>query len=553
MVDKHQSLLLPSASVTRRGFLAGTAGAGLIVSGAGALAGCSAGGGGGEQFDPTAFSFGPPQGGTPRPGGTLTVAVVTSGAAETLSIFSGFNTPDFVRIYSLYDLLFFIGEGGEVKPGLVEVATPNADATEWTFELRRGVTWHDGKAFDADDVVYTIKNSWGNPENAYNAVLSDIVDFANVRKLDNYTVRVPLKLGVAQFPSVTCIVHLVVVQDGTTDFANGLGTGPFKLDSFEAGKRSSFSANKDYWGGAPHIDTLVVDSSFTAEQPRLNALIAGQVDIVPNANPVLAAASAKAGEIVLGNQPGPGFIGFPQRVDQGGALGDARVRKALKLIPDRQQYVDAVFNGYAVAGNDCPGHTNQYFAEDLKRERDPDEARSLLKAAGYPDLNLELATADVVPGMVESATLFKEHAAAAGVGIKLKQSAPADYFTLAGGLFTRSFGTLYFTTGINSLAAYYLNSLVAGAGYSESHWGEPGAPAFGENNSLLFDALAEVDAARAKDKWHQVQTQMFEEGPLILPVSNNWLDAYSKRVRGVKTTTALNCDNFNFSGAWLES
>jgi peptide/nickel transport system substrate-binding protein len=541
--------------LSRRSLLRGVAGAGLLVGGAGALSACGGGGTSGAKGagNPTAFSFGPPQGGTPKPGGTLTVAVVTAGAAETLSVLTGYNQPDIIRLYSLYDLLFVQGPGGTVKPGLVVNATPNGDATEWTFELRKGVTWHDGKAFDADDVVYTIRNSWGSSQNVYNAVFSSLIDFGGVTKLDTHTVKVPLKLGIAQFPSVTCIQQCVVVQDGTKNFADGNGTGPYKLQSFQPGQRSTFVPNPNYWGGIPHVDTFVVDSSYSNDEARLNALLAGQADIVPNVSPTLAAANAASGKLAIGNQPGPGFVGFPMRVDQGGPLGNAKVRKALMLLPERQQYVDAVFRGYAVIGNDCPGYTNQFFATDLEQERDVDQAKSLLKSAGYPDLTLELATAGVVPGMVESATLFKEHAKAGGVTINIKQSDPSSYFTPAGGYLTRSFSTLFFTTGVNSLPAFYLNSMVAGGAFSDSHWGGKGAPSFGPGNSLLYDALSETDESKAKDKWREIQTQVFTEGPYILPTATNWVDAYAPRVRGVKTTPALNCDNYNFGGAWLES
>ncbi len=534
--------------ISRRSvLLGGTAAAAIVGLG---LTGCS---GGAKQASGNrlAISDGPKQGGTPRMGGDLIVAAPTGGSAETIDVMAGVQTPDIIRIYSLYDLLFIQAPGGKVLPGLCTVATPNADASEWTFELRKGVTWHDGKAFDADDVVYTIKKSWGSDKNAFFSVMSTLVDFTGVRKVDSHTVKVPLKQRIAKFPSVTCIQQCVVVQDGTTDFGKGIGTGPYKLQSFTPGKRSVFVANKNYWDGAPYIDRLIIDSSYASDQPRLNALLAGQADIVPGVSPVLAAANASNSKLVLGNQPGPGFVGFPMRVDQGGALGDAKVRQALKLMPDRKQYIEAAFQGYAVVSNDCVGYTDEYFASDLKRDQDLGQAKSLLKAAGYADLSLDLSASAAAPGMLESATLFKQHAAQAGVKVNVKQSSTSDYFTPAGGYLTRPFSMINYTTGVNSLPAFYVNSMLAGAPFSDTHWGDKGAPAFGTNNALLFDALSEIDETKAKDKWHAIQVQMFNEGPYILPAVANWLDAYSSRVRGVKTSPALNCDNYNFSKAWI--
>ncbi len=531
--------------MSRRSFLAmgaaGLAGAGLLLSG------CGTGGRSGTR----AFSTGPSTAGKPVRGGDLRVAMVGSGPAESLNVLSAFQPADIVRLYSLYDLLFIQGPRGTVKPGLVEHAVPNADASTWTLHLRRGVEWHDGKAFTADDVVYTIKHSWGSAKNVSNASLATVIDFAGVRKLDNYTVQVPLKLGVAQFPTITCIQQCLVVQDGTTNFANGIGTGPFKLQSFTPGSRSIFVANTKYWlHDQPYVDRLIVDSSFDNDQARLNALLANAADVVPGVAPALAAANATSGRVVIGNQPGPGFIAPVCRVDKG-VYRDARVRRALKLIPDRDPYVNTVSDGYAVIGNDCPGFTNQFWASNLHREQDLDQARSLLKAAGHEKLNITLKTSAVVPGMVETATLYKQQALGAGVNVQIDQITPANYFTPAGGYLTRDFSTIFFTTGANSLPAFYLNSLVAGGPFSDSHWGDPGAPAFGTHNALLYDALAETDDAKAADKWNAVQRQLFDAGPYIVPANTNWVDAYSPNVRGAQTTPALNCDNYNFTGTWL--
>ena len=497
----------------------------------------------------TSFAGGPVKGGTPTKGGRLRVGVVTAGEAETISVFTGVSTPDIIRIYALHDPMFFPAEGGKVTGGLVEQAVPNASATVWTFHLRRGVTFHNGKSFNADDIVYTIKKSWANPANAYNSVLASIVDFAGVRKLDEYTVRVPLKLALAQFPSVTCILNCYVVQAGTTKFDSGVGTGPFKMVSFQPGKQSTFKANPNYWmTGRPYVDELVVDSSYAIPQTCLNALLAGDVDVVPGVPPALAAASSKNGGLVLGNQPGPGFVAPVFRVDRP-PFNDMRVRQALKLIPNRPNYTSVAFDGYAVAGNDCPGYTDQFWAQDLKSTHDPDQARSLLKAAGHDNLNITLRTADIFPGQSATATLFKQDALAAGVKVQISQVSPTTYYTAAAGFLTRDFSVTDYNTGVNSLATFYLTAMTANGPFNESHWG--GKTAFGSKNVLLFDALGEVDPAKAGDKWHAVQEREFHEGPYIIPANTNWVDAYTPLVRGVQTTTVLNCGNFDFSGAWL--
>lgn len=524
--------------ISRRGLI----GAGLV--GLGAM-----GFGGGLFGQPaqaaTALSNGPETGGTPVRGGTLRVGVITAGAAETIDPMVALNIPDFMRILNLYDLMFKQEAFGEASPGLIESAEPNADATVWTLRARKGVVWHDGKDLTAEDILWTIQHSWGSEANYSNAVLAKIVNFAGAKKVGPLDVELPLHIAIADFPTIACGVNCVVVREGAAIGAKTVGTGPFVLDSFKAGSRSVFKANKSYWQeGKPYVDELLIDSSFSNEATRMNALLAGQLDIVPGVPPTLAQANAASGRIVIGNQPGPGWIGTLFRVDQE-PFKDVRVRKALKLIPDRQVYVNAVFGGFASLGNDLGGVTNKYYAADLANPHDPDQAKSLLKAAGHEDLRLVLETSAVAPGMNETATIYAQQAKAAGVEIELKVVDPAVFYAPGQGMFERPYSVTYFGQGMNSLANFYASALMKGGVYNESHWGSP------EDDALLFAALGEKDPAKAADKWHAVQQKQLDEGPYVIPANFNWVDGYSPKVRGVQTTSANNCDNYVFCGGWL--
>lgn len=532
-------LWLPaSAATSRRTFLAGSLGFAAAAVG---LSACAAAPTGKKEY-----SLGPAATGTPSRGGTLRLGVVTNGSLETISPLTTIAICDFIRLFSLYDPLFFPGPGGTTIPGLAESATPSADAKTWTFHLRRGVVWHNGKDFTADDVVYTVQNSWGNETNIFNSVLKTIVDFKSTRKLDDYTVEIVLKLAVADFTSVTCFPNCYIVQAGTKDFNNGVGTGPFTLGAFKPGSYSSFPANKNYWRKTgPYVDSLVVDSSFISDQSRLNALLAEAIDVAPGVPPALAEANARTGRIVLGNQPGPGFVAPVMRVDQG-ALKDPVIRQALKLIPDRDQFVSNVYQGYASIANDAPGFTDRFWASDLKQVQEIDKAKSLLKSVGASDLRLTLKSSTVVPGQADTATLLQQQAKAAGVTIDIERYTPAEFYTPQAGFFTRDFSITFFSTGVNSLAVFYLSSMVPAGPYNESHFGGDAAA-----SKLVFDAIGEIDEGKAAEKWHAVQEQQVKDGPYIIPATNNWLDAYGTNVRGAQTTTAFSCNYYDFSGAWL--
>ena len=278
------------APLTRRRLLANVGagiGGSMLLAACGSLSSSTPSNGSSKSAS-TSGALAALPGGTPKRGGTFTVGVISGGQEENLFPGTSVGTPDFVRDYNLYNLLFYLGKDvTPLVPGLALSAEPNADASVWTFKLRDGVTWHDGKPFTADDVVYNFQSVWSNASLNYSAgFLTGLVDFKNVRKLDSLTVQVPLTSPAAQFPTIFAYFDFPVVQEGATAktaAANPVGTGPFKFSSFTPGSRSVFTANKDYWeSGKPYVDELVVDSSFTDTNSLFNALLQGTVNLFPS-------------------------------------------------------------------------------------------------------------------------------------------------------------------------------------------------------------------------------------------------------------------------------
>jgi peptide/nickel transport system substrate-binding protein len=529
--------------VSRRDFLHGGAVGAIGLSSAALLAAC-----GGSSATSAANTAAGPAGGAAVRGGTLRVGLVSAGSAETIDIRKALNFPDYVRLFNLLDPLFFAAAGGLVYPGLVEEAHSNKDSTVWTLRLRSGVQWHDGSPLTADDVIYTLQASWHSKQSNIFSLADSIIDYTRLRKRDKLTVEVTLKHGVAQFPSTCFTQNSFVIKNGTKNFSQVVGTGPFKLESFTPGSRSVFSANRNYWGApAPYVDKLIVDSSYANDTARLNALLAGDVDIVPTVAPALAKANAASGRIVLGNAPGPAFIAPTMIVDRA-PFTDVRVRQALRLLADRPALATEALAGYGTPGNDCPGQTLQFWAGDLKRSRDPERARSLLKAAGMQNLSLTLYTSDIIPGMNETATLYAQQAKAANVNINVKVVDPSIYYSASspgGNYLLKTFSLNNWTTETSSMALFYLSALYKNAPYNETHFSSAHA------DQVLFDALADANTASAEQKWHAVQELQFNEGGYIITNNFNWLDGYSPKVRGIHTTAAGPANYYDFKRAWL--
>jgi peptide/nickel transport system substrate-binding protein len=529
----------------------GVIGAGS-VSALGLLAGCGSGSSGDSpkgkaQGSGPAISPGP-TGGQPKHGGRLVVAALGGGSTESLNPQKSIVTPDFLRALAMYDPLYLIATGG-LQPALAQSAEPNKDASVWTLKLRPGVHWHDGKPFTADDVLYTL-STWRDPNKAYFAgTAASTIDLKKVRKLDAMTVEVPLLRPTAELPSLLANPYAIMIQDGFKNWDNPVGTGAFKYKSFKAGASSTHTANPDYWRGKPYVDELVFDSSYTEDTARLNAVLGGAAHIAPNVPPALAKAQAGSGRVVLGNSPGPGTITPVMRVNVA-PFNDPQLVKAFKLLTNRQQFISSVYDGYATPGNDVPFAHIKYWAKDIKAEYDPEKAKSLLKAAGHENMAIELVTSPQVPGMIEAASLWASQAAAAGVKAKVRQIPVSTYYTATSNpaylTDKRTFAMTYWQAQA-SLTAAYLFQLTGKSSFNDTGWGK----ADPSQDKLTFDAIAELDPAKAADKWHAVQEQQAEKGGYIIPANTNFVDAYASNVGGGNTTIWGDNCQYDYAKTWL--
>lgn len=550
------------ANISRRGFLQGAAGLGLAVGAGGFLAACGGSGGGGGSSTAGAKAVAGKgvtelAGGTPVKGGTFTVGMLTLGAAENLFPGTAVPNPDVARAFSLYNFLFYPNEGENLYPlvpGLALSAEPNADSTVWTFKLRDGVVWHDGKPFGANDVVYNIAQLWSDPTKNYSAsFLAGLVDFKGVKAVDNLTVEIPLEVASAQFPTIFAWFNFGLLQEGATaksTAANPIGTGPFKFQSFTPGQKSVFVRNENYWEeGKPYIDTLVIDTSFTDNNAMLNALLSGQINLL--VGPALQQVSQQLASPkvqILQSATASNTYAFGMRVDKG-PFADNKVRQAFKLMTDRQALVNGALAGFGSPGNDLQGPNTEYFAADLKSPFDVEKAKSLFEQAGVAGSTFELPVANVLPGMVESATIWAEQAKAAGIKISLKTLQPGDYWTTAGGAYTRPF-SLQIAQALPSLTGQYRSLIQKGAPYWDTHWGDqqPGGQAA---TDLIVQAEATLDPGKAAELWRQVQQQQIDEGGYVVWGWLPYIDFAANNIRGLKASSALPFNNFRFQDGWI--
>jgi peptide/nickel transport system substrate-binding protein len=237
----------------------------------------------------------------------------------------------------------------QVVPDLAESWTANATLTEYTFKLRRGAKWHDGRPVTADDVKFTIEAQL-NPKvtGAFAGVVSAI---SQVTVVDPATVKFTLKYPYASLPVMLgyniAIVpkHLLEGQDLNQPvqfIQHPVGSGPFKFKAFVQDSHLEVEANKDYYGGAPMLDGIVF-KVITDGNARLAQLRAGEIDFTIIDPPQLPAVQGAA-NLSVRRAPQVNYYFFAVNHDQP-KLADVRVRQALSYAVDRQAIVTNILKG----------------------------------------------------------------------------------------------------------------------------------------------------------------------------------------------------------------
>jgi peptide/nickel transport system substrate-binding protein len=185
---------------------------------------------------------------------------------------------------AVYNNLMEVAPDGTLVPELAETVEPAAGAKTWVFKLRRGVTFHNGKTLDAEDVVASFNHHRGpESQSAAKAIVDPIVD---IRADGKDTVVFELSEGNADFPYLCTDYHLVIgpAADGKIDWEAAVGTGGYALVSHDPGVRMELRRNPDYWKpGRAHFDEVeLLGLNDTAA--RMNALVTGQVDAIGRAD-----------------------------------------------------------------------------------------------------------------------------------------------------------------------------------------------------------------------------------------------------------------------------
>jgi peptide/nickel transport system substrate-binding protein len=526
---------LTAQGKSRRNILKSLGAAGVLLAGSGVLMGSP------QALAQTAMSTGSETVG--KRGGKIKVASLSSSTADTLDPAKGALSTDYTRHYMVYNGLTRFDEHLVPHLELAE-SIDNENATIWHIKLRKDVTFHDGKPLTAEDVVFSL-NRHKDPATG-SKVMGLVKQFKTIVASGTHEVKITLDVPNAELPSILAISHLLIVPANTTNFHAGNGTGPFKVKDFIPGMRTVVVRNENYWKpGLPYLDEIEL-FAIPDEPSRVNALLAGEVHVINEVNPRSTQRIAASAGHHFVNAPSGNYTDLIVRQDMMPGKS-AEFTEAMKLLMDREQIKSAIFQDFAVIGNDTPiAPGARYFNQELTQTTfDPDKARHLIKKAGFADAKIPLVVSTAATGSVEMGVLIQQSAAKVGIKIDV-QAKPADgYWSNHWMKHPLSFGNINPRPNADIIFSQFFAST---ASWNESRWKNS------KFDQLLLNARKETDDSKRAQMYAEMQTLVHDSCGIGVPVFISNIDGVDSRLKGYGTNPLGGFMGYMFAEkVWLDA
>ncbi|OUC95716.1 ABC transporter substrate-binding protein [Streptosporangium minutum] len=303
---------------------------------------------------------------------TLRVRMAGSGV-DTLNPFLAFFNGAYDIFGSIYPTLNSLDENGKPGPYLAESWTPSEDKLTWTFKLREGLKWSDGKPITAEDAAWTL-NLIMTDTVAGTANSSLVANFESVTAPDPATLVIKTKApqanvvymsipisGIPIVPKHVWEPRAKNLKDAKNDTFPVVGYGPWTLTEYKPEQYAKFDANKDFILGRPGFDHMI-QQSFKSTDAAVAALRSGQLDYINGVNPTQFKALQTDKSLLTAQEVGNGWTGVEvnhnartrsgKKIGTGHpALGDPVLRRAISLATDKKTLVTKVLDGMGVVGS----------------------------------------------------------------------------------------------------------------------------------------------------------------------------------------------------------
>ena len=334
---------------------------------------------------------------TPVEAGPLTLRVGTTYIWDTANPATGWYNPTLRSL--LYDTLVEWAGGSDFLPGLASEWSADDHGRVWIFQIRPGVTFHDGTPCTADDVAWSLNWTLENKIETFGFYLDGV---SEVVALDPGALQITFSEPVANVEYRLSNVWILPpsIWEGLAeeeipefeDLAAGTGTGPYRLLDWVKGEYLLLEANEDYWRGAPHLERVVWQEYATGEDV-VQALLAGEIDataagVVPLVAVEDLQAAANVEVAVMDSmRVDELIINSYKKGSQPASLNDPQVRLAMAHAIDKQKIVDVAYLGYArPASVLIPPALGDWHNSDVQDiPFDLKEGNLILDHAGYLD------------------------------------------------------------------------------------------------------------------------------------------------------------------------
>lgn len=455
--------------------------------------------------------------------------------------YQGITMPAIMPLNAIYDTLTVVEEDGSIGPSLA-VSWHSEDAITWTFKLREGVTFSNGKPFTSDAIVRSVGHM-RSPEAGLWTISTMLYQVASARAVDDLTVEIELNERDALFPLHAAVWRIPEPEawetlPSTEYEANPVGTGAFQVEAWTDSRVNMVAFNESW--RAPKLDGLVF-VEIPDQTARLQAILSDAVDFVvglgPDDAPFL---EAEGGRLALRHMTTTVFLGF--LTVNGGPIVDPRVRLALNYAIDREAMITAFLQGEAepLAQLAYPGAFG-YDPNLPPYGYDPERAKALLAEAGYPD-GLDLVA--TVASRVANDLLYFQQVALdlAKIGVNMELRGKPPFQNMQDLFFGNTTGEVISMTvrGADPLMAYR-HRVCQGIlpDRSPYHCDEALLP-------VLAEARNQVSAEAALPFYRQVMAHERENPPGIILWQGIDFDGLSSRVTGyAPVQDVMNFEDFD--------
>ncbi|MBW2059475.1 MAG: ABC transporter substrate-binding protein [Deltaproteobacteria bacterium] len=482
-------------------------------------------------------------GAAPKKGGRLRVGC--TGGSTTDSLDPGrltSNMNQFIN-FQIRNCLVEIDHNYNTIPELAESWEASPDAVTWRFKLRKGVEFHNGKTLDAGDVVFSINHHRGKEsKSAAKGIVDPIED---IKADGRYTVVFKLKGGNADFPYIMSDYHLTIAPAGTSgaEWEKGIGTGGYMLQDWEPGVRAFTKRNPNYWkAGRAHFDE-VETLSIVDVNARTNALKTGQIDVMDRCELKTVHLLKRVPNIQVVRVTSTTHYTMPMRTDFS-PYDNNDVRLALKYAVDREQMLKTILRGYGALGNDHPiAPIQRYYASELPQRRyDPDKARYYMKKAGVTGHTFKLHAAEAAfAGAIDAAILYRESAAKAGIKIKVVREPDDGYWS---NVWMKKEWCMCYWGGRATPDWMFSTAYAADANWNDTFWKNE------RFNELLVKARAELDDAKRREMYVEMQRIVCDEGGVVVPMFADIVEAATKKLKFENFAGSMELDGMKLAERW---